>query len=220
MRYASETKLEVTRKSRHLVRGQLEAAFLEDVQTRLLTSESVDYVVRRTLSLIEERTAVTETHEANRADLALINRKLGNLVDLAAETGDVSKIGEKIKQLEHRRAQIEHLDAAVGAKLDIDAIATAVRTRASTLRGWFEESGEAARRAVKALLGDRRLDVYVDAHSFRLEAFFELAAGDGDALLPVGKQASRSGGAGDPTRPEHSGKSRATSLRIPIRLEL
>jgi hypothetical protein len=63
----------------------------------------------------------------------------------------------------------------------------------------------AARKALGTLLGETRLRVRKDE-----ERGFSVF---GDVLLCFA-------GAGDPTQPEHSGKRDATSVCVPIRLEL
>ena len=69
----------------------------------------------------------------------------------------------------------------------------------------FRSSPDDARKALGALLGENRLRVKMDPE---------------DGFSVFGEGVLCLGGAGDPTRPEHSGKSGAAWIRIPIRLEL
>jgi hypothetical protein len=168
-------------------RSRLEGALLEHIQARILTPEAVGFIVERALDLMEHRQEESGGAEKARRTLAETERKLANLVRLAAETGELEQIGEEIRRLKAQRGELEASALAAGVRIDWAEIADRMRARVDRLRGLLVGSRESGRRALRALLGDRRLTIHPSDRGFRLEGFLRLDIGNDDARLSVGK---------------------------------
>ena len=136
--------------------------------------------------------------------LTQLENEIDNLIELAATQGTSQKVSLAITDREREAAEIKSRLARRKAPLGSEALADRIRRSLSDLGNMFRSSPEDARKALGALLGDNRLRVKKDS-----ENGFSVF---GEGVLCFG-------GAGDPTRPEHSGNLGAATVCVPIRLE-
>ena len=161
-----------------VARDELEARVLGVIRDEVLTPGNVAYATERALAIIRERTESDDTHEAE-ARHAELSPQIERLVKLAATAGDVEEIGEQLAQLRAERDALkETLSARALSLPDVEALRPEIEER---VRGFGERmAGERddARRALRHLLGDRRMTLAPDEErGFRVEGVFELDLG-------------------------------------------
>jgi hypothetical protein len=158
-------------------RRELEDAFLETVQEDILTEDAIAYVVDRAMDLAREWFSSSESDlRKSQERLRAVTREMENLARLAAKTGDLDVYGNLIKEQRAERAILEtEIARAESPLLDAAGLRDPLESKVRSLREWFGGSRELGRKALRDLLGDRRLAVHPDGqHSFRIEGFFEV----------------------------------------------
>ena len=156
-------------------RRELEAVLLGEIQTRILVPENVAYVVDQTVARLGEKADGSATDLAE-SRVAQITRQIERLVKLAETAGDVEEIAQGIARLEEERASLVSI-AQPPEALDPDEIRAAVEARLGKLCGWLSGSPEEGQRALRALLGGRRMEFGPDPElRFRVDGIFEFAA--------------------------------------------
>ncbi len=158
--------------------ADLEATFVAGVRDHVLTPDTTRYIVERVADAVTRRSQATpQQAAAARSRIRELEKELCNLARLAAETGEVRVYAKMIREREEERAGLEARLAEMQApEIDRGALFEIAEGRVGQLRDWFAEAGEGARRALRMLLGERRLAVHPDPdHGYRVEGFIDLA---------------------------------------------
>jgi hypothetical protein len=196
--------IEGCQNSVRVAQKELENRVLGGLEREFLTTENVDYVVEQAVRIVREERSDDRTR-SDEPRLFQLEGEIDNLIELAATQGTNDRVALAIGDREREVAEIKSRLARRKAPLGSEALASRVRRTLSDLGNMFRSSPEDARTALGALLGENRLRVKMDSEN---------------GFSVFGEGVPCFVGAGDPARPEHSGKSGADWIRIPIRLEL
>jgi hypothetical protein len=155
-------------------RADLESRIFGAIRERILVPDVVVYAVQRALELVHDEFSARDLSSA-RSRLIEIAAELENLARFAALTGRVDEAVRLFAELERERAEIRARVDAQGPDLDLETLRPLIVERVEEMRSAFKGEPEAARGALRALLGTRRLRVGPDPdRGFRVEGLFLL----------------------------------------------
>lgn len=179
-------------------RLELEGRIFEAVRERVLTPEGVAFAVERALGLVEA--------ELRAPAPTLVREARARLVEVEADLAALRRVGDRtgrsvaalVAELETERTTILAAAARPPAAVALEALRPVIEARVGEYRSLLTAAPESGKRALRALLGDRRMHVYRDdERGFRVEGLFELtleARGARDRLQSPGSSSTGSGG--------------------------
>ena len=141
------------------------------IRDRILVPENIAYAVERAIEIVREESEAKDTTVAE-ARLSEIGTQIDRLIKLAETAGDIEAIGARLAQLERER---ESLADQVVSRLEppnLDALRPAIEQTVRSFSEWLSGTPEQGKRALRSLLGDRRMTVAADAERQLLFGMF------------------------------------------------
>jgi site-specific DNA recombinase len=153
----------------------LEERIFGALRLSVLTPENVRYAVRRTLEELR-RMAGADLQEGGHRRLAQIEVEIERAVEIAVQTGGLEAATRKLDALraeqEEIRARLAGTPMSLPAFGDLEPL---IEARVADFRAAFEADPATMRRALRALLGDRRIVVREDRdRGFAVEGWLSL----------------------------------------------
>jgi site-specific DNA recombinase len=179
-----------------IAQHELETRFLRGMQEQILVPDLVLYAVEKALDLAHVRTAEPRT-SGDRGRLAEVETEIEHLVRLAARLGHLDAHERVLGELERERDQLRARLRQSTPEFDLEALRDPIDKTLRDLGAWLMGTAEQGRAALRALLGERRLQVRPDSEQgFRIDGELELALEIRTARGPEDLEAVRFGGSG------------------------
>ncbi|HME71649.1 MAG TPA: zinc ribbon domain-containing protein [Myxococcota bacterium] len=192
-----------------IAQQELETRFLRGMQEQILVPDLVLYAVEKALDLAQVRAAEPRA-SSDRARLAEVETEIEHLVRLAARLGHLDAHERVLDELERERDQLRARLRQSVPEFDLEALRDPIDKTLQDLGAWLMGTAEQGRAALRALLGERRLQVRPDSErGFRIDGELELALEIRTARGPEDLEAVRFGGSGGALRTIADARDRA-----------